>query len=177
MIAVLSEAQQCAGRREPGMSHHFQDLAVVAAITLAARAASAQSEPTAINISGLAFHEENFGGPSNNIVYVDQEAVSGGDPVTMVAAIPRIPNTIIEQSVYMDGYLTSPSDKTTCSVLITDYTGQVLGSKSIEATGVTLGYWDKWVIFSVAEAPYWAYMSVRCEVPLLGSMLGVILNS
>ena len=57
-----------------------------------------------------------------------------------------------------------------CTMLSQDYTGVILASRSFSATDQSF---DTFLSFSVTEVPYWAYVSLGCEIYQPSVLLGI----
>ena len=155
----------------------------IALLALAAvSVAPAASANTAVNVHGGAFvsilqdpgHLPCYFYDGDGITYSTAQAgctSTGGGQV--IASVPRVPNDST-MTVYIDG--THNFTATTyCSVDTWDWDGRYVATRSIN-TGSVNGTWEISTTLTTTEAPFWAYLDVRCTMAGASKLRGVILN-
>jgi hypothetical protein len=76
--------------------------------------------------------------------------------------------------VYVDGN-NQEASTSSCTLFSYSYNGTLLGYASSSRTNQ--GAWEMYLVLPAGQATTWAYLTVECALPHLGSIVGVTTNA
>jgi hypothetical protein len=142
---------------------------IVSALSMVALWCGAAAANTNVNISGAAFQPSNVSTScaSYDINTVRNTCSSGQN---FYASLPLLPVGTSNATFWVDGY--NPAGQTTtCYIYSYNYDYTLLGLAN-GATSAT-GNFDLGIALPPAALSSWAYLTIICNVPSGGTLLGV----